>query len=441
MSAPARPDDAPPTRSYQWTVIGVLFVFYMIAYLDKKLITLLIVPIRESFGVGDFEMSLVTGTAFVVFYVLFSVPIGWAVDRFSRRNLIFAGVVTWSLFAALGGFTRNYWQLLLTRCGVGAGEAVLGPAGNSLIADVVPRARLTQATAATHAGALAGSALAFALGGLLLSFVARGGPMDLPLLGRHEPWQLVMIVTGLPGLLIAFLAFAIREPRRTGIARRAAGSGRGAALRYLWTNRSFYGPHFLGFGLLSVATAGFAGWMPTHMIRNYDVPVASLGAVLAMLQLSFGAVGMFLPTILIDRLFGRGRIDAHFHLFGWAALAMGAAGILVGIAPNAWLAFCGIALVDMMVGFLPAAGAALQLATPNRYRGQATAMFLIAYNVFGQAGGPIAVAAITDFLFRDEAMVGVSLALMFAVVAPLSAWLLLRGRAAMRAAVGSVQDG
>jgi MFS family permease len=440
-TAAAVPDAETPRRT-QWTVISILFVFYAVAYLDKRLITFLIEPIRASFGASDFQMSLVTGTAFVLFYVLFSIPIGWAVDRFSRRNIIFLGVIAWSLFATMGGFTRNLWQLLLTRCGVGAGEAVLGPAGNSLVADVVPRHRLTRATAATHAGALAGSALAFGLGGLLLSF-ASAGDFDLPLLGRTEAWQLVMIVTGVPGLLLAFLVFAMREPVRRGRIRETAGQGeaRGSAFRYMMRNRGFYLRHFLGFSLISIASAGFAGWMPTHMMRNYDLPVASLGGILAGLQLSFGVIGMFLPAIIIDHVFKRGRGDAHLHIFGWAALIMGVAGILVGIAPNAALAFCGIAIVDMMVGFLPVAGAALQLSTPNEYRGQITAMFLVVYNVIGQGLGPIIVATVTDYGFGDDKMVGWSLALTFAIVTPLGAFFLLSGRTAMRRCVESFGTG
>lgn len=433
-------EDSPSPQSHrsQWALISVLFLFYALAYLDKKLITFLIVPIRQSLGASDFQMSLVTGSAFVLFYVLFSLPIGWAVDRYSRRGVIFTGVLIWSLAAAAGGLANNIWQLMLARTGVGAGEAVLGPAGNSMVADSVAKDRLTFATAATHAGVLLGSALAFGLGGLLLAFVSDKGAIALPLLGEVEAWQSIMLITGLPGVALAFLIFLIREPTRRDRLATAQPPSAAGAFVFMRKNIRFYGLHFTGFSLISVCMAGFAGWMPTHMMRTYDVPVAQLGGILAALQLSFGALGMFLPAFIVDRLFRSGRTDAHMRVFAWAVLVMGLAGLLVGLAPTATLAFGGIVMVDAMAGFLPVAGAALQLTTPNEYRGQITAAFLIAYNVIGQGLGPVLVASITDYGFGQEKMVGASIAITFVIAAPLAALCLFAGMRSMRAAVSRI---
>lgn len=418
----------------EFTLIAVLFLFYAVAYLDKKLIAFLVGPIRESLGASDFQMSLVTGGAFVLFYVLFSFPIGWAVDRYSRRSIIFFGVVSWSIAAALGGFASSITQLLISRTGVGAGEAVLGPAGNSLVADTIPKERLTRATAATHAGVLLGSALAFALGGLILAFAAdSGGDIHVPGIGAMAGWQCVLLFTGLPGVAFASLIFFVREPGRRGKAvRHTRKKTLGGVFSYLAQNKWFYLLHFIGFSLISICMAGFAAWMPSHLMRNYDIPIASLGGTLAVLQLTFGALGMFLPAWAVDRMFLAGRHDAHMRVFAFGAILMCVAGIVVGLAPTAVIAFCGIAAVDAMAGFLPVAGAALQLTTPNDYRGQITALFLVAYNIIGQGAGPVIVALITDYGFGDDAFVGASLALTFAVAAPLAALCLFAGMKAMR---------
>jgi MFS family permease len=415
----------------------VLFALYAIAYIDKRLIALLVDPIRNSLGASDFQLSILTGSAFVIFHVLFTVPIGWAVDRFSRRAIIFAGVLTWSAFAALGGLTRSYLLLLISRFGVGAGEAVLGPAGNCIVAETVAPDKLTRAMAAFHAGAIAGSAIAFAAGGWLLELASTAKQVNLPPLGALEPWQLALLVTSVPGVLFAFLAFLIREPSRpasqkllppSSAARRAMESA-WPVVKAHWT---FYVPHFMGFALLSIAISGFAAWMPTHMLRTYALPVAALGSTLALMQLTFGVVGMFLPAWVIDRLFKAGRLDAHLRFYAGASLLMGAAGVLVGIAPSAKLALCGVAVIDMMVGFLPAAAAALLLTTPRECSGRITAVFLLVYNLVGQAVGPVIVAAMTDFGFADPLKVGKSLAILFAIAAPIAAIVLHAGQPAMR---------
>jgi MFS family permease len=421
------------------TTLAVLFLLYAVAYIDKKVIALLVDPIRASLGLTDFQVSLAAGSAFVLFYLLFSIPIGWAVDHFSRRWITFLGVVTWSLFATLGGLARNYGQLVVSRFGVGAGEAVLGPAGNSIIADIVPREQMSRAIAVFHCGVLAGSALAYSLGGTILTFAKQSDDIVLPLVGRIEPWQLVLILVGLPGILLAFAAFAMTETRAHSLARAssAANAPSVSALRFMVARWRFYLPHFLGFSLFSVATAGFAGWMPTHMMRTYALPAASLGTTLAAIQLSCGALGMFLPALIIDRRFKAGIHDAPLRIYGWFALLMSGAGVLTGLAPTPTLAFLGIAIVESMVGFLPAAAAALQLTTPSQYRGRVMAAFLIVYNVLGQAMGPAVVGAITDFGFGDSRRVGWSLAVTFAIVGPLAGACLFCGRRAMRRIVAA----
>jgi MFS family permease len=415
------------------TTLAILFLLYAIAYIDKKVIALLIDPIRTSLGLRDFQMSLAAGGAFVLFYLLFSIPIGWAADRYSRRWVTFIGVTTWSVFATLGGFARNYGQLIVSRFGVGAGEAVLGPAGNSILADLMPREQMSRAIAVFHCGVIAGSALAYALAGSILHFAKQSHTVVLPLLGQAEPWQLVLIIVGLPGILLAFTAFAMTEPRgRASVTAATVGEPRAAALRFMAARWKFYLPHFVGFSLFSTATAGFAGWMPTHMVRTYGLPAASLGSTLAVIQLSCGLAGMFLPALIIDSQFKSGNHDAPMRMYAWLALVMSGAGLLVGLGPTPTLSFIGIAIVECMVGFLPAAASALQLTTPAPYRGRTTATFLVVYNVVGQAMGPALIGAITDFGFGDPRKVGWSLAIAFAIIGPLSAACLFAGRGPMR---------
>lgn len=436
--ASSAPDERARTGVRPWTTVWILTLLYAVAYFDKRLITLLIDPIRATIGATDLQMSLLSGAAFVSFYVIFSFPIGWAVDRLPRRNIIFWGVASWSAFAALGGFARTFWHLLGSRFGVGAGEAALMPAAHSMIADLFPREKLSRALGIFTLGAFIGSALSFAIGGAMLSHFKRGATVDLPLVGALVPWQAVLLLASLPGIPLAMLIFLVREPRRSH--GRPSTVGTGGARAYFSRHKSFYALHFIGFSTLSIMTAGFASWLPTHIMRSFGEPVARVGMLLAIFQLTVGPLGMLLVARTVDRMFKAGRLDIHMTFYVWGALALSAAGILVGLAPNAIAAYAGVILFDSLHGgFLPVAGAVLQLTTPSQFRGQATAIFFVFYNVMGQALGPITVALSTDLLFGSDKMIGPAIALTCAIAGPITALLLLRSRRPMRRALADAE--
>ncbi|QTH23818.1 MFS transporter [Rhizorhabdus wittichii] len=439
-TAETEPDGSAARRGVRpWTTVWILTLLYAVAYFDKRLITLLIDPIRATIGATDLQMSLLSGAAFVSFYVIFSFPIGWAVDRLSRRGIIFWGVASWSTFAALGGFARSFWQLLGSRFGVGAGEAALMPAAHSMIADLFPREKLSRALGIFTLGAFIGSALSFAIGGAMLSHFKRGATVDLPLVGALFPWQAVLLLASLPGIPLALLIFLVREPARSHGHAPRIGSGSGRA--WFGRHRSFYALHFIGFSTLAIMTAGFSSWLPTHMMRSFGEPVARVGMLLAIFQLTVGPLGMLLVARTVDRMFKAGRLDIHMTFYVWGVLVLAAAGMLVGLAPNAIAAYVGVVLFDSLHGgFLPVAGAVLQLTTPSQFRGQATAIFFVFYNVMGQALGPIAVATSTDLLFGSDRMIGPAIALTCAIVGPVTALLLLRSRRPMRAALADAES-
>src|SRR3546814_12883367 len=110
-------------RPGAWAMLAVLIGLLILSFIDRQIISLMVDPIRADLGVDDFQISLLQGAAFGIFYVLCGLPIGWLVDRFSRRWVIWAGVTIWSLSTAASGLADSYWMLLIARIGVGEGEA------------------------------------------------------------------------------------------------------------------------------------------------------------------------------------------------------------------------------------------------------------------------------------------------------------------------------
>ena len=205
---------------YSWYVVILLATFYLLSFVDRLIVGLLVEPIKAHLGLTDTQISLVHGFSFVVFYTLFGLFMGRLADIWNRRNLIAAGVVTWSLLTVLCGAASRFWHLLIFRIGVGLGEATLTPAAYSIISDYFPRERRATALSVFSAGVYFGLAAAFTGGAYLYRMIeiwldSRGG-LALPFVGAVHPWQLVFVAVGMPGLVMSTLLLTVAEPVRRG---------------------------------------------------------------------------------------------------------------------------------------------------------------------------------------------------------------------------------
>jgi MFS family permease len=425
------PAEAPlPPRWRAWFMVAVLMVLSAVSFLDRHVIALMVEPIRADLGVNDFQLGLLQGIAFALFYASFGIPFGWLADRTSRRWIIYVGVTIWSLAAASGALARNFTQLFLARLGVGAGEAALMPAGYSMIADMFPRRRLTTALSVFTAGLAVGAGLALAIGGHLVGYAVARGDIVVPVLGPLRSWQFVFLVTGLPGLALAFLVFLIREPVRRGVSATAR-PPLGPFLKSRW--RMFRG-HFGGFTMTMVMGFALAGWAPTYLIRHFHWKVADVGTVLGLMTV-FPIVGGITMGWIVDRWFHRGRTDAHLRIYIYAAPLAAALNGLAMIMPTAvsFLLFYGLA--GSLLALAAIGSGAIQVVTPNALRGQVSAVYGFTINVVGMSLGPMAVGLFTDHVFHSEAMVGWSIFCVMVIAAPIASLLFWSGCAGMRDAV------
>ncbi|WP_353269446.1 MFS transporter, partial [Gemmatimonas sp.] len=201
------------TPAQAWYAVAILTIANISGFVDRQILSLLVKPMRRDFGLTDTEISLLMGLSFTIFYSVLGLPIGRWVDRGARPRIIALGAAIWSLLTALTGFTRSFGQLFAARIGVGIGEATLGPAAVSIIADHFPRKRLATAMGVYQMGSFMGSGFAYAIGALIVGRLTAPGKITLPLGIEIFPWQTVFFWVGLPGLVVALLALTIREPR------------------------------------------------------------------------------------------------------------------------------------------------------------------------------------------------------------------------------------
>ena len=224
-----------PSTGYAWFVVGLLTLAYVFSFIDRQILNLMVKPIQKDLGISDTGMGLLMGASFAVFYTFFGIPLGRLADTRSRRLIICCGIAVWSLMTAGCGLTKKFWQLALMRMGVGVGEASLSPAAYSLISDYFRPELRSTAISVYSMGIYIGSGLAFILGGLVIGFTSEQESFVVPIVGAVRSWQLVFFVVGLPGLLVAVLMLAIREPARKGLrsSKRGVGPVEGVAQRSL----------------------------------------------------------------------------------------------------------------------------------------------------------------------------------------------------------------
>ena len=419
-------------------LVAVLLLSYALAYLDRQIINLLVEPLKADLGVSDVEVSFLQGAAFVTFYTLCGLPIGFLVDRFPRRPIIFLGIFIWSLFSAASGLAQSYDQLLLARFGVGAGEAALLPAAYSMIGDAVSRERLSRAISVFSLGAIAGGALALTAGGYLVKEATDLGGIILPLLGAVAPWQMVFLATGAVGVPASFLIFLVPEPKRKVTASQHVGET-GAVSAHLSQHRRFYFFHIAGFSLMCLVMAGNAAWQPAYMQRTFGWNIAQVGAILGVIHMAGGIAGMLGSGFLADYLQAKSYRDAHLRLYLFAMPVMAVAAVAAfssGILP---IAIVGLTILSVAGPFIAVAASGLALATPANRRGIASGIFLFSYNLLGFGAGPTLVAWLSTHIAADGHAIGTALTLTFVGAAPIIMLFFFLGLGPMRFAVAATE--
>ncbi len=430
----------PAPRTANWA-LGVLFLAYVVAFIDRTILAILIRPVTAEMDLSDMQFALVGGVAFSLFYVTAGLPIGWLVDRYSRRLIVFVGVAVWSLSTLSTALAQSFGWLFLSRVGVGIGEAALAPAAYSLIADYFPPDRRGRAVAIYTLGVSIGACIAYLVGGQLIGFASRADSLHLPLLGALSPWRFVFAVLGIPGLLLALLTLTLREPaRRDAACGRARASvagtekaGFGAFVAFVRQHKGVSATYILGYSFINLPFAGFMLWGPALFQRSHGLGPAQLSFPLALIFLVPTLAGQWLGAALTDRLQGQGRRDAPFVTGALASALLVPVAIAMPLVGSATLAFVLLAvlvfLVCASVGHHAVVAASV---APNRVRGLYIASFFFVQNILGQAIIALVTAFLTDRVFGAPIFLGRSMAIVGGCGAALGCGLLLRGRAMLR---------
>lgn len=383
VDAVAPPGFRPTPRAW---LLTVLVLAYTSNFVDRSIVGVLGEAIKADLRLADWQLGVLGGLSFAIFYSVLGLPMARVAERSSRVRLIAVSLALWSGMTALCGLSGAYWQLLLCRIGVGVGEAGCSPAAHSLISDYVPPGR--------RASALSVYALGIPLGTMIGAFA--GG-----WIAQTIGWRAAFVVVGLPGLILAVvLRLTVKEPPR-GYAepRRVVldAPPLTAVIRTLLAKPAF--AHLAaGAALTSFAGYGMAQFAAPFLVRAYGLDYAQAGAAWGLIGGASVGVGTLAGGLIADR---AARRDPRWY--AWIA-AVG----LVAAAPlyiagfmqtrPAWA--IGVLLLPGLFhyAYLGPTFAVVHGMVAPRMRASATALLFLIMNLIGLGLGPLAVGALSDVL-------------------------------------------
>ncbi|MEC9359687.1 MAG: MFS transporter [Pseudomonadota bacterium] len=372
-------------QASSWWTLTVLTLISSCHFLDRTVVSIVVEPIREEFGLSDQQIGLLTGLAYGLMFALACLPLGTLVDRVNRRNLLAGVVLVWSGFTALAGFANSFVHLVLARMGVGAAEAGGSPNSMSIISDLFPPKQRSTAI------------------GIFFTSTAIGGAMSA-LIGTHvaavHGWRAAFMIAGVPGFLFAMLLlFTVKEPKRGGMDPVTVSTGPtpkvGETLRFLISQRAMI--HlFIGMSLAIGALSANGAWLVAFLMRIHNLDIKQAAVITGITFGAFSSLGSLLGGLISDRL---SRNAGHRRAGFSAAASLIAVPLILGAtltqnSTAATVLFFGVAAA-IFATIPPAFASVVGLAKP-RMRGITLASIQVVTNLIGYGVAPFLVGVLSD---------------------------------------------
>jgi predicted MFS family arabinose efflux permease len=366
----------------------VLFAINVLNFYDRHVPGALVEPMRKEFHLSDMQIGLL-GSVFIWLYALMGVPLGRIADSGSRKMLLAWGLVVWALLTACAAIATNYSVLLISRVGVGLGEATCAPAATSWLGDLFPAEKRSRVLALFMLGVPFGGALAYFFSG--------------PLAQAHG-WRAAMVLAAAPALVLVPALLMLEEPRRGATETLRAQAARTSVLSLLrlptlwWIIASGV---FLNFNMYAIAT-----FLPALLGRVHGLSLASSGIATGVVYF-VGGLGGGLSAGYVGDFIVQRRKDGRMLCAAIAALAavpLSCLGILepAGSLPR------GIAFFLLAYAFLTSYyglvySAIQDIVAPNQ-RGITMAIYFMAMYLCGASFGPLLTGRVSDLLARRAAV-------------------------------------
>ena len=371
------------TLGERWYVLIMMVLVYTLSIADRYVVSTILDPIKADLHLSNLEVAFTTAAPLALFYVCLGFPLSWLIDRYSRRKIIAACVIAWSVMTTLCGLARGVIQFALTRIGVGVGEAGVTPGASSLLSDYFPAHRRAMALTVFSLGAPIGA---------WIGAQAAGTINDL------YGWRAVFFALGVPGVVVgAAIYFTVREPARGCLdagTQDLAPSVR-ETLKFWWSQRAAV--HLMiGSAVCALWGWGLMYWTQSFVQRTYNMSPGDAASVTANAHLVGGAIA----TLVTGWLMARPAMADAKHIMWLLGTGTFIATIASGVAY--WTRDLMVARISFWI-FIPAiyfyigpCFGLLNNLAPCRMRAMFCAMTLFLANVGNLIITPLVIGALND---------------------------------------------
>lgn len=384
VGTPDQDEPDRPVTARAWYALAVLTLIYTLHAVDRSVMSVVIEPIKEEFGLADSQLGILTGLAFGLTYAIAGLPLGYLIDRTDRRRLLSILVAIWSGFTAVCGLVNSYWALVAARLAVGTAEAGGAPTALSMIGDLFPPRRRSTAIGIFWASTALGTAASFILGSII---------------AVQYGWRAAFLIAGLPGLAIAaILFFTVREPSR---GTEAGDQSRAPAMIVTMRHalrKPMFVHVFVAMTLNSMMLSGVLVWQASFLIRVHGLSLTQAGLLAGLAAGVFGGLGSLLGGPLGDRMFKRGGMAALPFAAACTTSISVATGLVFVLSDSLAMALAGLVAFELIVrGYIAPGYSAILGSVEPRMRGVSVSALQIATNLIGYGLGPLLVGVVSDW--------------------------------------------
>lgn len=377
--------------SYRAGFLSLLASILAFNYVDRLALSIVLQDIKVDLSLSDTQLGLVSGFGFAIFYSLLGIPLARWADNGNRVHMIAITTALWSLAVVSTGFVSGFAQLLAVRAVIAIGEAGCAPPAHSLISDNFPREERPRAMGR------------YMLGGPLSALI---GYFGAGYLCEIYGWRTAFVILGIPGLMLATIAYLyLEEPRSSRAAQIGTPAGGvvidkvslSVALRDLLMSAPFR--HLLyAFTISTFFVSGISVWQAAFFIRSHHLSVHEVGTYFALIYGFGGILGAYAGGEIAVRL-AAGNEPLQLRIAALSCVVFAVFLTLTFSAGSVGMAFAflSIAIVGMNIINAPLF-ATIQTVVPGRSRGTAVAVLYLSSNLLGAGLGPLVVGYFSDNL-------------------------------------------
>ncbi|MFJ8099646.1 MFS transporter [Lysinibacillus sp. NPDC096212] len=283
------------TSKQKYIILGILFLTWIVNYLDKLSMNVAIIPIAEEFSLNETQAGLIISVFFMSYAVMQLVG-GYLSDKYGARRMILISVLLWSIFTILTGFAWSFVSLIAIRLLFGIGEGSFPAASSLAIADNFPKSERGRAKSTLTAATTVGSMISTIVAATLIISIG---------------WRNLFFIFGVLGFLLTIVLYFLLKPD-TQYKEEAKSIKVKVPLKKLLKMPMLWQLMLMYFGV-SIVNWGLTSWMPTYMVKAKNLDMVSMGA-LAIIPALAALIAVMLTGWLIDK-FAVGK-EKYLIMFG-----------------------------------------------------------------------------------------------------------------------------